>query len=71
MATQGHASQAAAHALRDALTKARDELLHVDEEFTRRRRRELRAWEDEEPALQVSSLTSSRMSIAVSLVGGV
>ena len=71
MATQGQASQASAHALREALAKARDELAAVDQEFTRRRRRELRAWEDEEPALQVPSLTSSHVSTAVSLAGGV
>lgn len=66
MATQEHANQTSAHALRDALAKAQDELAAVDQEFTRRRRRELRAWEDEEPALQVSSLSSSQMTNAVS-----
>lgn len=52
----GHSSgQTRAHSqiLRDALAKASEELAAIDQELTRRRRRELRAWEDEEPALQV------------------
>lgn len=46
-------TQQTAHALRDALAESSAELTAVDQELGRRRRRELRAWEDEEPALQV------------------
>lgn len=48
-----HDSTHAREAIRDALTRAAKELSAIEEELTLRRRRELRAWEDEEPALQV------------------
>jgi hypothetical protein len=56
MAQHGYAPHGAPpsrEAVREALTRSAKELAAIDEELALRRKRELRAWEDEEPALQV------------------